>query len=67
MRLCFIIGLFGLALISVAQANDQQTQQACMNVATCLLAVRSGASVRRSGFHPPSTLPCCLAAISTAC
>jgi hypothetical protein len=47
MRLCFIIGLFVLALAGVVQANDQQTQQACMNVATCLLAVKSGASVRR--------------------
>jgi hypothetical protein len=34
--------LFALALIGVVRANDQQTQQACVNAAICLLAVRSG-------------------------
>jgi len=34
--------LFGLALTGVVQANDQQAQQACVNAAICLLAVRSG-------------------------
>ena len=39
--------LFALALTGVVQANDQQTQQACMNAAICLLAVRSGMSPDR--------------------
>jgi hypothetical protein len=36
--------LFGLALAGVVPANDQQAQQAFVNVAICLLAVRSGSS-----------------------
>ena len=39
--------LFALALIGVVRANDQQTQQACVNAAICLLAVRSGLSPDR--------------------
>jgi stage V sporulation protein SpoVS len=34
--------LFALALTGVVRANDPQTQQSCMNVAVCALAVRSG-------------------------
>jgi hypothetical protein len=39
--------LFALALTGVVRANDQQTQQACVNAAICLLAVRSGLSPDR--------------------
>src|SRR3984893_15517526 len=41
------IVLFALALTGVVRANDQQTQQACVNAAICLLAVRSGVSSDR--------------------
>ena len=41
------IALFALALTGVVRANDQQTQQACVNAAICLLAVRSGMSPDR--------------------
>ena len=41
------IVLFALALTGVVRANDQQTQQACVNAAICLLAVRSGLSPDR--------------------
>jgi hypothetical protein len=41
------IVLFALALTGVVRANDQQTQQACVNTAICLLAVRSGLSPDR--------------------
>ena len=41
------IALFALALSGVVRANDQQTQQACVNAAICLLAVRSGLSPDR--------------------
>ena len=34
--------LLALALTGVARANNQQTQQSCVNAAICLLAVRSG-------------------------
>jgi hypothetical protein len=47
--------LFGLALAGVARANDQQAQQACVNGAICLLAVRSASARRQSdlqGNHP---------------
>jgi hypothetical protein len=43
--------LFGLALAGVVRANDQQAQQAFVNVAICLLAVRSGSSTRRSDLQ----------------
>jgi hypothetical protein len=33
--------LFALALTGVVRANNQQTQQSCVNTAICLLAVRS--------------------------
>jgi hypothetical protein len=36
-------------------ANDQQAQQAFVNVAICLLAVRSGSSTRRSDFQENHT------------
>ena len=39
--------LFALATAGVAQANNQQTQQSCVNAAICLLAVRSGLSPQR--------------------
>jgi hypothetical protein len=46
------IALFAFALSGVVRANDQQTQQACVNAAICLLAVRSGlSSDRRSDFQ----------------
>jgi hypothetical protein len=38
---------FALALTGVVWANDQQTQQVCVNAAICLLAVRSGLSPDR--------------------
>ena len=41
------IVLFALALTGVVRANDQQTQQACVNAAICLLAVRYGLSPDR--------------------
>src|ERR1700730_4583154 len=44
--------LFALALIGVVRANDQQTQQACVNAAICLLAVRSGLSPDRRPESP---------------
>jgi hypothetical protein len=47
--------LFGLALAGVVRANDQQAQQAFVNVAICLLAVRSGSSTRRSDFQENHT------------
>jgi len=39
--------VFALALIGVVRAKDQQTQQACVNAAICLLAVRSALSPDR--------------------
>jgi hypothetical protein len=44
-------GWFGLALAGVVRANDQQTQQAFMNVCTCLLSVRSEAII--PAIRPP--------------
>ena len=41
------IALFALALSGVVRANDQQTQQACVNAVICLLAVQSGFSPDR--------------------
>ena len=41
------IVLFALALACVVRAKDQQTQQACVNAAICLLAVRSALSPDR--------------------
>jgi hypothetical protein len=41
------IALFALALSGVVRANEQQTQQACVNAVICLLAVRSGLSPDR--------------------
>jgi hypothetical protein len=50
------IVVFALALIGVVRANDQQTQQTCVNAAICLLAVRSGLSPdRRSDFQAHHT------------
>jgi hypothetical protein len=43
--------LFGLALAGVARANDQQAQQACVNGAICLLAVRSASARRQSDLQ----------------
>ena len=43
----FLALLFALAIAGIAQANDQQAQQSCVNAAICLLAVRSGSSPRR--------------------
>jgi hypothetical protein len=39
--------LFALALAAVARAGDQQTQQCCVNVVVCGLAVRSGLLANR--------------------
>jgi hypothetical protein len=47
--------LFGLALAGVLQANDQQAQQAFVNVAICFFAVQSGSSTRRSDFQENHT------------
>jgi hypothetical protein len=47
--------LFGLALVGVVHAHDQQMQQTWMNAAVCLLAVRSALSTTRGsqlGPHP---------------
>jgi hypothetical protein len=50
------IVLFALALTGVVWANDQRTQQVCVNAAICLLAVRSGLSPdRRSDLQPQHT------------
>jgi hypothetical protein len=47
-----LITLFALAVALVARANDQQTQQAAMNAAVCLLAIRAGlSSSRRSDLQ----------------
>jgi hypothetical protein len=43
----FLVLLFALAIAGIAQANDQQAQQSCVNAAICLLAVRSGLSPGR--------------------
>ena len=43
----FFALLFALAIVGVAQANNQQAQQSCVNAAICLLAVRSGLSPGR--------------------
>jgi len=43
----FIAFLFALAIVGVAQANDQQAQRSYINAAVCLLAVRSGLSPGR--------------------
>ena len=48
----FLILLFALAIAGLAQANDQQAQQSCVNAAICLFAVRSGLSPwRRSDLQ----------------
>ena len=47
--------LFGLALAGVVRANDQPAQQACVNVAICLLAARSNSSTRRSDLQGDHT------------
>ena len=47
--------LFGLTLAGVVRANDQQAQQAFVNVAICLLAVRSGSSRRQSDLQGKHT------------
>jgi hypothetical protein len=39
--------LFALTVVVVVRANDQQTQQAAMNAAVCLLAIRAGSSSAR--------------------
>ena len=38
---------FLLFAIALTRADNQQTQQSCVNAATCLLAVRSGLSPGR--------------------
>jgi hypothetical protein len=59
------IVLFALALTGVARANDQQTQQAWVNAAICLLAVRSGLSPDRrpdlQAHFSPLTFACAVA------
>jgi hypothetical protein len=42
-----VITLFALAVALGARANDQHTQQAAMNAAVCLLAIRAGSSSYR--------------------
>jgi hypothetical protein len=46
-----LVTLFGLALLLVGQTSDPQTQQTTMNVAMCVLAIRSGLSTRRFGLQ----------------
>jgi hypothetical protein len=46
-----LVILFGLALLLVGRTNDQQTQQAAMNMSICVLAILSGFSNRRSGLQ----------------
>jgi hypothetical protein len=45
------IVLLVLIVAMVARANDQQMQQAAMNAAVCLLAIRAGSSRRRSDLQ----------------
>ena len=45
------IVLFALTVGMVVRANDQQMQQAAMNAAVCLLAIRAGSSGRRSDLQ----------------
>jgi hypothetical protein len=45
------IVLFVLIVAMVVRANDQQMQQAAMNAAVCLLAIRAGSSGRRSDLQ----------------
>jgi hypothetical protein len=51
------IAIFALGLTGVVRASDQQIQQACVNAAICLLAIRSGLSPHRRSdlqlHHPP--------------
>ena len=48
----FLVLLFAVATVGIAQANNQQAQQSCINAAICLLAVRSGLSpARRSDLQ----------------
>ena len=55
------IVLFALALTGVTRAENQQAQQSCVNVAICLLAVRSRSLPdRRSDLQARLTaLACC--------
>jgi hypothetical protein len=53
----FFVSLFALAIAGLAHANNQQTQQSCVNTAICLLAVRSGLSPgRRSDLQAHHTV-----------
>jgi hypothetical protein len=45
------MALFALTIAMVVRANDQQMQQAAMNAAVCLLAIRAGSSGRRSDLQ----------------
>ena len=45
------IVLLVLIVAMVARANDQQMQQAAMNAAVCLLAIRAGSTDRRSDLQ----------------
>ena len=45
------MALFALTIATVVRANDQQMQQAAMNAAVCLLAIRAGSTDRRSDLQ----------------
>jgi hypothetical protein len=45
------MALFALTIAMVVRANDQQMQQAAMNAAVCLLAIRAGSTDRRSDLQ----------------
>jgi hypothetical protein len=50
MKLSSLLAIFTLFALAVAlgvRANDQQTQQAALNAAVCLLAIRAGSSSDR--------------------
>jgi hypothetical protein len=45
------VTLFSLALLLVGQTSDLQTHRSTLNVAMCVLAIRSGVSTRRYGLQ----------------
>jgi hypothetical protein len=53
----FLFLLFVLAIVGLAQSNNQQAQESYVNAAICLLAVRSGLSpTRRSDLQMNTSL-----------
>jgi hypothetical protein len=70
------MALFALTIAMVVRANDQQMQQAAMNAAVCLLAIRAGSTDRRSDlqahhkslvFGSFGDLVCCADRTQSAC